>query len=137
MLSELTDTFIDTLEEGRSLDYLIAEHVMGWQRDGAKLTPPKGMGTVADNYSTNIAAAFRVVDALTTGDRQPNPLYFKLVYRWGDSPKFGPPTWAVFDWKCTGDSHPLYSARADAVSLAICRAALKVVANEWKTDDEA
>jgi hypothetical protein len=79
-----------------------------------------------NTYSRDIAAAMQVVEELTRLEREPNPLYFSLTWGWWDKPhsEDSPQYWAVFDWKLTGDSHPLYLAIAETASHAICKAAL-------------
>jgi hypothetical protein len=78
------------------------------------------------HYSEDIDAAWQVVEKLTRLEREPNPLYFRLTWGWWDKPhsEDSPQYWAVFDWKLTGDSHPLYLAIAETAPLAICRASL-------------
>jgi hypothetical protein len=84
-------------------------------------------------YSEDIARAMQVVKHMTSddnppmlGDGEPHKLHFGLTYRWGD----GPIACAHFDWKLTGDRHPLYQGFADTVSEAICLAALRAVGVE-------
>jgi hypothetical protein len=70
----------ETLEAGRRLDALVAEKVMGWRlilweanilppdADMPHGIPPVGHGTWVPRYSTNIAAAWQIVDRLLAQD---------------------------------------------------------------------
>lgn len=140
------------MEAGRELDALVAKKVMGhrllwahrvWSMEDWLTTDrPTEQNTMAivtgenwkpgafypaylviPHYSTDIAAAWQVVELLTRDGREPQEFYFKMTYAWGDD--YG--AWAYFDWKGTSDGHPLYGANAPTVSHAICLAALKAV----------
>jgi hypothetical protein len=127
---------IDTYQAGRELDALIAKEVFGleakhnptWGWWGYLEGDPKTF-SILPHYSTRTEAAFIIVKHLCQDGREPYELYFKLVYGWWpeelnvDRPLVG----AVFDWKGTGDSKPLYQGLADTIPLAICRAALRAV----------
>lgn len=120
------------MEAGRTLDKIVHEKVMGealiatalhdhpWLADGTLLN------VTVPHYSTNIGAAWQLVEQLTQPGREPQELYFKMTHAWGDD--YG--TWAYFDWKGTSDGHPLYGANAPTVPHAICLAALKAVGGE-------
>lgn len=129
---------IDTYQAGEELDALIAKEVFGIK--GIKYTPTWGWGylegepktfTRLPRYSTVDADALNIVRHLCQDGRKPNELYFELVYGWwyqkDREVKGYPLVRAVFDWKETGDSHPLYQGLGDTIALAICRAALRVV----------
>jgi hypothetical protein len=135
---------IDTYQPGRELDALIAKEVFG--KDVVGNAEPGFWITVGNlkkdgfeksrwrhltHYSTGESDAFEIVKYLCQAGREPNKLYFKLVYGWwfkADREKKGYPlARAVFDWKETGDSNSLYQAVAGTIPLAICRAALRVV----------
>ena len=107
----------------RRLDALVAERVMGWELDidgeawtyGEEFLP-----------SSSIDHAWRVVEKLVNDTSLENPLYFKLVYKWEpENSKDG--CFAVFDWKGTSDTRPLYTAFEDSAPLAFCIAALRAV----------
>lgn len=80
-------------------------------------------------YSTLINFAWDVVEKLTQDEDRKHPVFFKCNYRWFYRDEQDYVAYAAFDWKLTGDSHPLYPANADEMPLAICLAALKVVTN--------
>ena len=142
-MDTLTADSIDELAAGRELDALVAEHVEGWTWDPWKggnriervLMAPKpttvmlfvgayvlaGELVITDNlphYSTDIAAAWQVVEAMHgRGLRYAIKGYFEGVASHG----------CIFDDENWVDSNPLYKAVAETVPLAICRAALKAV----------
>jgi hypothetical protein len=137
---------IDTYRPGRELDIMIAEEVFGivverdrfgqlgyWRKVGNYKEGGFESNTWYDlaEYSTDDHDALKIVKHLCQDGREPNELYFKLVYGWwykADREKKGYPlVRAVFDWKEAGDSNPLYQALAETIPLAICRAALRVV----------
>ena len=94
-----------------------------WPQKGA---PPKG---VRDPYSApylpeDWEGFWEVVNAITADHRLPQELYFKLVYGWDKGGKGAKRAYASFDWKETGDSHPLYWATDDNPNVAGLKAAL-------------
>ncbi len=129
---------IDEMPAGRELDALVSEKVMGWvwiafeiahttdvvrrpypgdswdvqHGRRADFTEPIAYGWDSNlpHYSTDIAAAWRVVD------RRKGEYTFILSYNQHEH------TW----WVCF-DPVNHYEARADTAPLAICRAALKAV----------
>ena len=60
-------------------------------------------------------------------------MFFKCNYKWGYEKDNYELAYAAFDWKLTGDSHPLYPAIAYTMPHAICLAALKA-AQEMNED---
>lgn len=110
---------IDELKPGRELDALIAERVMGLER---VTTPggftvgwrPKGINLGAaplDSYSTDIAAAWQVVEKLKWAEPE---------LQWNDEEQ----CWYLFLAKCSPEQIAPSSASAPH---AICLAALKAV----------
>lgn len=115
------------MKPGRELDSLVAEKVMGWRKDsdGDWERPSKDAidGWYPDHlfpYSTDIAAAWEVVEKLTAqfGDD------FTIWSIWSRENKIR----ARFN---RGESRT-YAAQADAPTAphAICLAALKAVGHE-------
>ena len=80
-------------------------------------------------YSDLISFAWEVVEKLTGNEDRKHPVFFKCNYRWFYRAEQDYVAYAAFDWKLTGDSHPLYPANADTMPHAICLAALKVITN--------
>jgi len=121
-----TDT---VLKAGRTLDALVAERVMGIEHRCAR--QPNGMRfdivcpvcDTAEHYSTDITAAWAVVETLH-----------------GRMTIMGPGAVEIFDkgervsqWTCAfmdEDGYPDYFAEADTAPLAICLAALKTVEDD-------
>ncbi len=130
----------DELAAGRDTDALIAEQVMGRiiyrgpvpqndlqiLEDGGSWIGVPGFGLqpiteTCPSYSTDIAAAFQVAEAMNT--------HFGMqlsLDMWG-----GDPWWAEF-----ADRSYIYGAQsiAETAPLAICRAALKALAYKEKLD---
>lgn len=112
---------------GRKLDALIAERVMGWDRDGDRLWPPDTRrskwkyGISVPPYSTSIADAWPVVE--------------KLKERHSVELIGGPNDEGGCEhWSCTIKSYGYRSfqdqkwrGEADTAPLAICIAALRAV----------
>lgn len=112
---------------GRALDALVAEKVMGWTRHpdswppmyrepGDELRPPGSGYAVVPSYSTAIAAAWEVVEAMRLK-------FYRFLINGGIyDTNWGASFHANF---ASGDDY--FHGYADTASLAICRAALKVV----------
>ena len=132
----------DELAAGRDTDALIAERVMGRiiyrgpvpqedlqiLEDGGSWIGVPGLGLqptteTCPRYSTDIAAAFQVAEAMST--RFGMQLSLDM---WG-----GDPWWAEF-----ADRQYIYGAQSTATTapLAICRAALKALAYKEKLDQK-
>jgi hypothetical protein len=124
------------MEPGQELDALVMVEVFGWD-----LTPhefghdlphgpfraigydDEGLHVLGmQNPSTDIDAAFEVVEKLTADDDRKHPLHFRCHYRFHYEAENQMAAYAVFDWKLTGDSHPLYPAHAETMPHAICLA---------------
>lgn len=107
---------IDELTAGRELDALVADKVMG--RFGPQLKTIEGMRSLP-NYSTDIAAAWNVVERILAIEKTKNtylPVFSVQVAPDGCSAvlQVGMGCLEVMD-------------NASTVPLAICRAALKAV----------
>jgi hypothetical protein len=135
---------IDQYQAGRELDALIGQEVFGYKVERDKFGDLGYWHKVGNfkeggfesnrwydlpEYFSDDGEALRVVKCLCQDDRKPHDLYFRLTYAWwykADREAKGYPlVRAVFDWKETGDSNPLYQGLADTIPLAICRAALR------------
>ena len=88
------------MEAGREMDAMIAERVMGWI---------KRRQTDIPHYSTDIAAAFAVVEEMDCG-----------FIQWDVG---------IFEVELTKECITGF-ATADTLPLAICRAALKAIEEE-------
>lgn len=118
-----------SLSAGRELDALVAVHIMGWQPDniygargqlaGQWIYTPEGNISDIPHYSTDIAAAWQVVEKLR--ERSFYSSYTDLSLDTGKG-------W--YSWHFH-DHRPLSAYSSDAtastVPLAICLAALKAV----------
>lgn len=125
---------IDTMQAGRELDALVAEKVMGylwWHRDGdnlllepqsvawqeslhlepGKIDAPQDICLGMDNYSTDIAAAWLVVEKLHMTVHTPGASFACGEYK------------NYRDYAAETQDGELTSAAT--APLAICRAALK------------
>lgn len=121
------------MKPGRELDALIAEKIMGWTKNitldfyptyyPSRPAQMNILGHIIPSYSTDIAAAWKVVEKLQSY----NPFWessdaflgFEL------SPSIG--INGKHNWYCNfGDSTK--GKYADTVSHAICLAALKIIA---------
>ena len=124
MSTRLLPADIDTLSAGHEMDALVAEHIMGWERQGSgwnvngsiSWPDPEGNTTplawVKDfPFSSDIAAAWQVVEKLILDNK-----LFELEF-----------------YQESVDSRPRWGAAfgiesyADTAPLAVCRAALKAV----------
>ena len=134
---------IDEMEAGRELDALIAEKVMGldwiynveWMHQQGRyigkfrvefypvvVASGEYAGTYLERYSTDITAAWQVVEKLEQSGKDwgvckvPQRNIYKVAFRWN----IGSPdtTWG---WEGNAEGY------ANTVRLAICRAALKAV----------
>lgn len=120
------------LPAGRELDALVTEKVMGWERIPTSADTPEleaypqfcEDGTfrgAPPNYSTDIAAAWLVVEAMVHRDRRCQSRV-SVTYDWFKQ-----------EWTCAffGEGNPLVGGsgghRAPTVMLAICHAALAAV----------
>ena len=135
----------DELQAGRELDALVAEKLFGWthvgtsaaygyppdstipteEREPAVGWPPRAYTKQVPKYSTDIAAAWQVVEKLSekyrvcvhrraNGDVGEGDNLYEIVI------------WLDF-WNCDPEK-PLAVIRAMTAPLGICRAALKVSA---------
>ena len=119
---------IEKLEAGREMDALIAQRVMGWN-----LRMSTGMGLVGDfpddkpvtgrtyreipRYSEDIAAAFQVVERMTSA---PYAWYVETVNLKADG--F---VWRAVYWGGYDIEHCVYfTSENKSLPIAICRAAL-------------
>lgn len=125
---------IDKIPAGREMDTLVAEHVTGWTRHTFNGQDPNSLWddeflfnemarvgyTHIDQeskyrrvprYSTNIAAAWEVIDKLD----ESHAAWFEIR---------GPRVWLA---QCSLPGHGRFSATASSGPLAICRAALKAL----------
>ena len=129
---------IDEIPAGRELDGLVAQRVMGWSdlkwKDaghkydrGTTMTwptgwigkGPNGECYLGDRFSTDIAAAWKVLEKMHNGE----PRFHWSIYSDNicDFSPFGP------------NNSPIYRApRCESVPLAICRASLKALEGENK-----
>jgi hypothetical protein len=121
------------------LSIAVAEKVMGWtdirqhslnNTIGTAPSGPHRNNQRIPDYALYIWLAWMVVEKLTTDEERKHPLFFKCNYRWGYEKDGYPIAYAAFDWKLTGDSHPLYVATAALMPAAICKAALKAVTDD-------
>lgn len=121
----MTREEIEHMEAGPEMDALIAEHIMGhpgeWiHHEGAGIEYDTGIGRLRIRacleYSTDIAAAFQVVEKLEAQ----NPVWlFSLVKRgWAESL-----LWEATFRKISGEDIRAFCEGITA-PLAICRAAL-------------
>jgi hypothetical protein len=82
------------------------------------------------HYSTDITAAFKVVDHLCE-----NGFWFKCNYDFIP----GEGAWAYFDWKGCADARPLCRGNGKTIPEAICRAALMTldhpVPSDWQEEE--
>lgn len=115
------------LTAGHELDTLIAEKITGWtqmQHDLSGIPPQDWSQYLLPRYSTDIAAAFQVVDKLLDGTRAfALECWDQNATRWT----------ARFVGKLNEETiqyEQLAYAFAETRPLAICHAALKVVAEE-------
>ncbi len=93
-------------EQGRELDRLVAEKVMGFKfigpglfKDGACVAMlPKNQDDAVPNYSTDISAAWKIIDKLNNDGWEVN------MYLWGgsDKEKYGIKSWQVEFMFCPG-----------------------------------
>lgn len=128
----MTAEEIDSMEAGRELDCLVAERVMGYVLEGADaviqavaaIDGVAAFGTdgkihyfrdALPSYSTDIAAAWDVVERLTS---RGHPMFLELDSH--GAAVAGPYYAKVAFWAIYAD----YSY-ADTAPLAICRAVLK------------
>ena len=130
---------IDEMPDGREMDALIAEKVMGYTLSELSLPAyPKyklfdiesgefsGYVKEVSHYSTNLAAAWEVVERM--------PIPFKLEKCWEKAYQIGPEGWSACwctDADCEGCNENSRctngdDAWAETAPLAICRCALKV-----------
>ena len=136
----------DELEAGRELDVLVAEKVMGlipcdkWRATyggyGMAITMQGALhvndGCEHDGrcypighpscYSTNIAAAWEVVEKLN-----------KMQLGWFSLEQFGArgqEEWTAMIWTGGEDEADCFAGHAETVPPAICHAALKAIQNE-------
>ncbi len=125
----MTDEEIDQMEAGPEMDALVAEFMIGWRRAPSEDDPAgwcwvtehgrtRGSATaLMPTYSTNIAAAWQVVEKLKERfssvlvETNPRQYYVDIVTDKG-TPSY---------YRTVAD------AEADTAPLAICRAALKAV----------
>ena len=114
------------MEAGRELDALVAEKVMGWTRDDRGAWVPPGCRPLRNGYyterpgcySTDIAAAWRVVEAMRVAG------WYTKVEDGHD----GPPSENPRGWHCrVSRAYDWFEGWADTAPLAICRAALAAV----------
>lgn len=138
----MTENEIDAMEAGRELDALVAEQVMGWERDlNIPINPkyrgikywksPTGMRAdinLIPHYSTDIASAWEVVEKAheLTGCTISLHL-FGTFERVSGMPKY----MCKFYGGRIGHPTPELTTKAfgDTPMLAICRAALKTFLN--------
>jgi hypothetical protein len=115
---------IDTLPAGPDLDVLVAEKVMGWKRSN-----DENYSLMASSHwspSTDIAAAWQVAEKIKSLDWQVE-ISFSNKLPEGDEDSYYVGLQQGDDnapWK---PSYRYIQTWAQAVSLAICRAALKAV----------
>ena len=113
---------------GRELDALVAEKVMGFIKlpfpGLPKYQKPTKDGVVplyyVPNFSTDISAAWEVVEKMCDGDKNKF-----MIYRFGFGPKKPKIRWRV-SWG-QGWENLLSYCDAESAPLAICRAALLTV----------
>lgn len=136
----LTREHIEALPAGRELDALVAEQVLGhvWAHNkryniirpvddvkeladigdlvmGKHPDPNAGIFLDAPNYSTNIAAAWQVVEHLAKAG-----WWMKLHTPFLSGDLY----YASFDRHGCTDSNPFYAGEGETSAAAICRAAL-------------
>lgn len=119
---------VDELKAGEELDRLIAENVMGWYKLPTMWCKGANSYAAESNWSpsTDIAAAWEVVEKLDTGPRH---AWFMILERRISVNTFP----RMFRCRFTnGITAPAYAveqvqAWADQAPLAICLAALKVI----------
>jgi hypothetical protein len=103
------------MKAGHELDALIAEKVMGLN-GAAHDGPYLGDGPALEHYSTEIAAAWQVVEKMRgRNDIQGMPIKEISV------------TQTASQYHCIIESYGTFSGYADTAPLAICYAALKAV----------
>jgi ABA sandwich protein len=114
----MTNDEILNMPAGREMDALIAEKVMGhevkrdvvmWREGNASLEPYSEGFTVLAHYSTDIGAAWEVVEKIQTGELR---LHEHKLLR----------TYYLAEFHEPGGS--TFMVRAETAPLAICRAAL-------------
>ncbi len=133
---------IDEMPAGRECDALVAEKVMGYTLSELSLPAyPKyklfdiesgefsGYVKEVPHYSTDIAAAWQVVEQVTKTqcDDTGSFYVFKIVkkhHKWCTYIKH--PLWSGIHSEL-GKNYEMYQAYADTAPLAICRCALKVM----------
>jgi hypothetical protein len=103
------------VKAGRELDALVAEKVMGLQPLRREVPPDPGAFLDLPHYSTDIAAAWEVVEKLT--GRRDKDIGFALTVN--------PGTIGTSFSALDGTEH--WHVNASTAPLAICLAALKVV----------
>jgi len=119
-----------TVQAGKALDELIAEHVMGWTKH---TYPLEGFTEWKDAegywqkytlpaYSTEIQAAWLVVERMKA-------IRWDVLVRWSEAPENGRNYHRWLCWVAV-DLTTGYGADADTAPLAICLAALKAVGHE-------
>ncbi len=91
--------------------------------------------SVVLEYSLYIEQAWEIVEFITSPEDVKHPMFFKCNYKWGYKEDDWPAAYAAFDWKLTGDSHPLYEATASTMPLAICLAALEIARDEEEEEE--
>lgn len=99
------------MKAGRELDALVAEEVMGLDPEWHKQVP---VGRVTPCYSTDIAAAWEVVEKLCREERYPTVQFAVNV----DGKQA---------WWCSLVNPADVEVHAPAAPLAVCLAALKAV----------
>lgn len=121
---------IDQMPAGREMDSLIAERVMGWtvfygEHNGYDLLDdeiangyppdeePEGVPFEIPNYSTDIAAAWEVVEKMKN--------YLFVCGRTDDG------IWEAYFFPVNSGIGKLSEAHGDTAPSAICRAALKTM----------
>jgi hypothetical protein len=134
------------MEAGRELDAIIAEKVMGWQRETDErelrrlnsgyldaseyarwwINPSGGWACASPRYSTDIAAAWEVVERLKDANRDDASYDFDLIYESSKERETGLRN-DVFGWFAQFGEAEHGSGRADTAPLAICLAALEAV----------
>lgn len=132
------------LDAGRELDAIVAEKVMGWGRDGARLWPPGVKrskwphGISAPAYSTDISAAWDAVRAMSRhgflfrGEVYTDGARADFVYYERPADEV-PDGVAVVDPREVSDE----ATPEDAMPLAICRAALAALSHEQQSVDRS
>ena len=119
------------MNPGRELDALVAEKVMGWTDVQVVNDPPFNttMGRTVihgelyrfnvPNYSTNIEAAWEVVEKVTQFLRYNRKEYFPIIHQYDGQWHCGW-SWSYMD--CAE-----YESKSDSAPHVICLAALKAM----------